>query len=131
MLANEFSKLEDSGDDDGMDAVVGGVDINQLNDIPLAIELDKYSDDGNFQARIIKFTKHQQQLQSRRTQRLTPLILLLPRVQILSQSSSTPQILLLPPVQLRALRPSKRNHGKLLEMTLPEFFKISVFTLLL
>ncbi len=40
-----------------MDAVVGVVDVNQLYDISLGVELDRYSDNGNFQARIIKFTK--------------------------------------------------------------------------
>ena len=57
MTATEFSKLEDSGDNDGMDAVVGRVDVNQLYDISVTVELDNYSDDGNFQARITKFTK--------------------------------------------------------------------------
>ena len=57
MPARAFFNLEISGDDASMDSVVGAVDVNQLYDISLKVELDTYSDDGNFQARIIKFTK--------------------------------------------------------------------------
>jgi hypothetical protein len=55
--ASAFFKFEISGDDASMDSVVNAVDVNQLYDISVKVELDTYSDDGNFQARIIKFTK--------------------------------------------------------------------------